>query len=1076
MKTLSRFFLHNFAFAALPFLRQKKLLYLLTLFLISAVHLSAQDAARVTVTGVVKDSVGAPLPQVTVTEKGTSNATSTGADGRFTLQVASDHSILVFSSIGYSASEIRVGSRRDFDVPLQIANNGLGEVVVVGYGTKTKQSITGAVSSVSSRDLDRVHAASTVSSTLAGKLPGVTFRMPDGRPGASARIQIRNMGTPLYVIDGIQQDEGQFNNLAPNDIESITILKDASAAIYGVRAANGVVVVTTKKGSTGRNTINFDGYAGIQNWTRFPKVLNNSYDYMRYRAEAEINSNGNTNITEEELEKYKQGESAGKQYRSFDWSKYVLQKNATQNSVNLNINGGNDKVNYYVSATNLYQNSVLGREYKFNRSNLQSNVQAKVANGLRMGVQINGRIETRQNPGVPGGDDYWLSRFAVLRNTPRERPWANDNPKYLNDLGEHLETNYAFLNETISGKLKSEWRVLQANYTLEWQVPGIKGLNLRGMYSYYIADHLLNNQEYTYDAYTYHEDTDVYERTGGATNPWREREQTKLINTNTQVQANYNRTFGEHTIGATVVAERMNNKRFYNWLHASPISNNLPLIYFPTMDQYNDQQSEIARIGYIGRFNYGFANRYFLEISARRDASSLFEPSRRVGYFPGASAGWRITEEPFMKKLLGGSDILNDLKLRGSYGELGDDRNLDGGDIVAPYAYMEGYNYNMGTAIINGNAVTVSRDKGVPITRITWMTSKITDVGLDFALFRSRLAGSFDWFNRKRDGIVGNKNDVLVPIEIGYSLPQENIESDAVKGFEFSLNWNDQIGDVRYNVGGNFSYARQRTLSTYNPLFFNSWDQYFSDRRDRYSGGNWNDKNGGGDWGYEVIGQFQSMEEINNYTVNIDGLGNKTLLPGDLIYKDINNDGKIDSYDMRRVGYGTGRLPFINFGFTLGAAYKAFDFHIDFSGASGYTYNQNWEMRWAFQNNGNLNKIFEDRWHKVNPYDPNSAWVAGNYPALRYNQGGHSNYNRNSTFWLHNVTYLRARTIELGYTVSSKILSRVKMQRARFYLNAYNLFSFDNLKQYNIDPEIQDDNGLQFPQNKILNAGVNLSF
>ncbi|HPZ87028.1 MAG TPA: carboxypeptidase-like regulatory domain-containing protein, partial [Flavihumibacter sp.] len=186
MKTLSRFFLHNFAFAALPFLRQKKLLYLLTLFLISAVHLSAQDAARVTVTGVVKDSVGAPLPQVTVTEKGTSNATSTGADGRFTLQVASDHSILVFSSIGYSASEIRVGSRRDFDVPLQIANNGLGEVVVVGYGTKTKQSITGAVSSVSSRDLDRVHAASTVSSTLAGKLPGVTFRMPDGRPGASA--------------------------------------------------------------------------------------------------------------------------------------------------------------------------------------------------------------------------------------------------------------------------------------------------------------------------------------------------------------------------------------------------------------------------------------------------------------------------------------------------------------------------------------------------------------------------------------------------------------------------------------------------------------------------------------------------------------------------------------------------------------------------------------------------------------------------------------------------------------------------------------------------------------------------
>lgn len=380
--------------------------------------------------------------------------------------------------------------------------------------------------------------------------------MPEGRPGASANIQIRNMGTPLYVIDGIQQDEGQFNNLAPNDIESISVLKDASAAIYGVRAANGVVVVTTKKGTTGRNTINVDAYSGWQNWYRFPTVVNNSYDYMRYRAEAEVNSNGGTNITQSELDKYKAGTDPA--YRSFDWRKYVLRKNAPQNSVNLNINGGSDKVNYYVSGTNLFQNSMLGREYKFNRSNIQSNVTAKLSNHLKVGADINGRVESRENPGVPGGDDYFLARFAVLRNTPLERPYANDNPNYLNNIG-HTETNYAFLNEKISGRFRSDWRVLQTNFHVDYDIPGVKGLSVRGLYSYYFADYLENNQEYTYNAFTYNPDTKNYDITGGSTNPWRDREQIKQINTNAQLQVNYNNTFGKARMAHYV------SKNLWDW-------------------------------------------------------------------------------------------------------------------------------------------------------------------------------------------------------------------------------------------------------------------------------------------------------------------------------------------------------------------------------------------------------------------------------------------------------------------------------------------------------------------------------
>ncbi len=496
-------FLYEIAYAAIRLWQKRKLLLLALFFFSFLIPSFSQNTGSIGVTGTVRDSSGAGMPNVTVTERGTKNATTTTADGVFSINVASTKSVLVFSSVGYTQQEVQVGNLTNLTINLQAANRDLGEVVVVGYGTRKKESLTGAISSVTAKDLDRVHGGSTVSSGLAGKLPGVTFRMPDGRPGASATIQIRNMGTPLYVIDGIQQDQGQFNNLAPNDIESITVLKDASAAIYGVRAANGVVVVTTKRGAAGRNNINVDAYKGWQSWFRFPKVLTNSYDYMFYRAEAEINRFGSSAITQAELEKYKQGESAGLAYRSFNWRDYILSGPAAQNSVNVNISGGTDKVNYYVSGTNFHQASMLGDEYRFDRSNIQSNVTAKLATGLRVGMDVNGRVETRKNPGVPGGDDYFLARLAVLRNTPRERPYANDNPAYLNDMGEHLESNYAFLNEKISGALKSEWRVLQTNFNAEWIIPKVPGLTLKGTYSYYVADNLLNNQEYTYKAYTY---------------------------------------------------------------------------------------------------------------------------------------------------------------------------------------------------------------------------------------------------------------------------------------------------------------------------------------------------------------------------------------------------------------------------------------------------------------------------------------------------------------------------------------------------------------------------------------------
>ncbi|MFV0593365.1 MAG: SusC/RagA family TonB-linked outer membrane protein [Draconibacterium sp.] len=412
------------------------------------------------VQGVVKTAGGDPIPGVTVLVKGTTNGTVTNEDGEYSLSGVMNGDILLFSFIGMEAQEIEVGNNRTIEVVMRESTIGIEEVVAIGYGTQKKESLTGAIASVGAEDLERVHA-STVSSTLAGKLAGVSFRMPDGRPGASATIQIRNMGNPLYVIDGIQKDAGQFNNLSPNDIESISVLKDASAAIYGVRAANGVVVVTTKRGKKStKNTINVNAYMGWQNWSRFPETVN-AYDWMLGKAYAEMNLDGSTNITQAELDKWKAGTEYG--YQSFDWYDFIIQPNAPQNSINVSTSGGSDKINYYFSLTRLDQTSVLGREFTFDRTNFQSNIDAQITDRLKVGASINGRIETRDNPGVPGGDDYWAPRFALFRNRPTERPYANDNPEYINNIG-HMAENWGLLTKEKSGYWTEDWRVLQLNF------------------------------------------------------------------------------------------------------------------------------------------------------------------------------------------------------------------------------------------------------------------------------------------------------------------------------------------------------------------------------------------------------------------------------------------------------------------------------------------------------------------------------------------------------------------------------------------------------------------------------------
>ncbi len=1018
-----------------------------------------------TVSGTVTDPAsGEPLIGVTVLVRGSnSGGAATDADGKYSVEAAGTDTLLV-SYTGFSRRVVPIENRSVINIELNEDVSTLDEVVVTGYGTQKKESVTGSIATISSKEIGRVKNSGTNPSTgLAGKLPGVTFRQPDGRPNASANIQIRNMGSPLFIIDGVQQDGFQFNRLAAADIESITILKDGAAAVYGMQAANGVVLVTTKRGDRGKKaTVNVDLSRGYQNWVDFPEVSGDSYIWAREKAQADVNSFGRTDITPEELARFEEGTEEG--YRSFDWMDFIIKKNSPLTQLNLNTSGGSDRINYYAAINRNYSNSVLGDEFDYGRTNIISNIDANITDNLKVGLGINAWQEKTENPGIPGGDDYWLPRYAIMRNRPWERPYANDNPDFINTIG-FTQTNWAYNNFENGGYLRDNRKFAQFNGTAEYKLPFVPGLSVEGRASYHAEHRQLDIHEYTYDTYTYFPATDdapeEYRITGGSSNPYRERQVGEVRVLNTQVGLKYARIFGRHEVGALALSERYEQNFNSSFMRSQPQTNVLPLIYFNDIDRFSDSETVVARIGYVGRLNYNFANKYYLELSGRRDASWRFAPDRRVGYFPGGSIGWRITEEPFVQNLLGESKILTNLKLRASYAIVGDDNS------IGPFEYLQGYAYNRGTTILNGNPVVGSQDRGQPIDNITWFTSETFNIGADYTLLGGKITGQLDFFNRKRDGLRGRKFDILLPSELGYGLPDENVSSDRVSGLEGLISYNGNVNRLNFTVSANLAYARGRFLNSYNPLFFNSWDEYRASGENRYYGIQ---------WGYQIIGQFESQEQINNYEVNVDGQGNRTLLPGDLIYKDLNGDGAINGYDERPIGYGTDQ-PIVNGGLSITVDYAGFDLALDFSLASGYSYIARDELSRAFRaEGGEIATHLLDAWHRADPFDINSEWIPGYFPPNRFNQGGLSSVNRTSDFWLENVTAFRARTFQLGYTLPEFLTQKVRIQRARVYLNGFNLFSFHNVRRYNVDPEVQGTNGLQYPQTRVLGGGLNLTF
>lgn len=1047
---------------------RKSILFLFFCLCIFGPVIHAQDptkAGAITATGVVVDEQGVPVVGAGVFVAGTSQGTVTDLDGHYTLAGVKPNDVLVISSVGFETQEAAYGNASR--IVLKVAANYLDDVVVVGYGSQKRYSLAGAVSTVESDDIDRVHSAMT-SSMLMGKAAGLSVRQTEGRPGAGATVRIRNFeADPLFIVDGIPVDKGAFDQIGPNDIESISVVKDASAAIYGLRAANGVVLVTTKGGQYNQKArVTVNALYGWQNWTRFPTGVN-AYEWQLMKYEGQINQNQKPTLTLDELAKYKAGVEEG--YKTFDWYDYIIQRNAPQSELNLNVSGGSKNTKYYISASNWSQDAAF-KDYTYNRTNIQSNVESKIGRGVTIGLNMSARYEAKRNPAVAGSDadDYWQPRNALQNLLPWETPFANNNPYYVNAT-QVPEANWAGINYDNSGFYRYDLATVHTTGFAKYDFQYIEGLSAKITGAYQFANNKIDNFEYKYDAYRYDATKDSYNPVAVKSAANREKTMKNVYGSLVQGTLNYDRIFAaKHHVVGLVGYERIMNRTASTNISSQPTNNYIELMNtFSNYKGAGDSDSKTTRVGYFARLNYDYASKYFIEFAGRYDGSYKFAPSCRFDFFPSVSAAWRISQEPFFADNVNPS-FLSELKLRASYGIVGDD------SLVSDFLYITGYNTNTSTTVLDGKVINGIRDAGTATDNVSWIKNKTLNLGLDFGFLNNRLYGSLELFRRDRTGLVAVDSSIILPQEVGFSLASQNLNADRHQGFEISLNYADHAGDFSYEIGTRFSYARRTMIKVKNEAFANSYREWKGSQIGRYTYLN---------WGYLTDGVFTSQEQIANCPINMDGKGNTTILPGDSIIKDLNGDGRIDEFDMRPMAYtdteSTTPQPIFNGGLNIVLAWKGFDLAADFSFQAGYAYTPNWESKWPFQNSRTLVKAtqFDTRWRHSDPSDPESEWIPGTTPTSRFdNSRNIYTWNLKLDRWTENVVAFRLRTLQFGYTIPKRITEKVDIENLHLFINTYNLFSIDNLKKFGVDPEIGDRNGMQYPQSRVVNVGINLTF
>jgi TonB-linked SusC/RagA family outer membrane protein len=1010
--------------------------------------------AAATISGKVTDEADQPLPGVNILVKGTTNGTTSDSNGDFTLNVDGEGSVLIFSFIGYTSQEVPVSANQTtINVKLAQDVQSLAEVVVVGYGEQKKTTITGAVTSVKS-DVISQAPVTNLSNALVGRLPGTVFINRSGEPGNDgSQIRIRGTNTSgnpnaLIVIDGIANRSGGLERLNPADIESVTILKDGSAAIYGAQAANGVILVTTKRGAVGKPQISFNYNLGFNKPTRLPEVTD-AATYATMLNEIDAQRNVTPRYTADDIQKYRDGSSPWT-HPNTDWYDAVIKPMSKQDMATLSVSGGtSDGVKYYVSLGSLSEDGVYknsGTKYK--QYNFRSNLDAKITDWLSMSVDISGRQENRQYP--------TRAASTIFRMLIRGKPnlpafWPNGMP------GPDIENgdNPVVISTPATGYVDDVNNVFQSNIRAKIDVPWVKGLNvifnaafdesLRPIKRFRTPWYL-----YTWDYTTMGPDGDplLLRSQRGLNTPELQQELERTSGQTTNAYINYAKDFGDHSFAIMAGTEKqvLKGNQFQGFRNGY-ISTAVDELFAGTQNASTNASNGTltdaklynrTRLNYFGRINYSFREKYLVEMVWRYDASYIFPENNRWGFFPGFSAGWVLSEESFMQQ----ATFVDRLKLRGSWGQLGNDRMDSRNAWYDEFQFANNFGFG-GNYVFDYTTLTASiTPSGYPIANpdITWEVANNSNIGLEGTLFNGKVNFEFDYFYNLRSQMLIARNG-SIPATAGFSPPRENLGKLKNRGVDFLVSYSNQVGNVVFTIGANGGYSKNEVVFNDEPSNVPAWQTVTGRPYDTRLN-------------YKAIGVFADQAAVDAYP-HWDG-----ARPGDIIFEDVNKDGEITADDRIRLEHNT--IPRFQGGFTIDMKYAGFDLNILFQGAAGarsYIRTQSGDF-------GNFLQDFADgRWTPENPSTTNPR---------TFNREDEYWVSQENTFWFRNTNYLRLKNIQLGYTLPPAVVSKVGLRTARLYVNAINLLTWDTFKVF--DPETDNQDGTVYPQKQTFNIGVNLGF
>ena len=1029
-----------------------------------SIHYGVLDKAFtkvfISVSGKVVDETGQPLPGVSVKIKGKSGGVQTSNDGSFTIN-ANTGDILQFMSVGYKTIEREVNGQAVLKIRMEPQQNDLDAVVVVGYGQKTKATNVGALSSISTKELKQ-NPVTNLSNALAGRLPGLITQQRGGEPGRDdASLLIRGITTlssasaaPLVLVDGVERP---FSQIDFNEVESVSILKDASAtAVFGVRGANGVVLVTTRRGTAGKASISMSANYGLQSPARLPNFVG-SYDYARLRNEAVLNDNPNAVVpyTQQQLDGYK-NHSDPFLYPDVDYYQEFLKEFTPQSNVNINIKGGSNIARYFVSGSfadqqGIYKNTkgdFFDANSRFQRFNFRSNIDINATKTTLISVNMAAIGGVKNSPyaasggsvtGYGGAGDMFS---GLSRTAPNEMNLLNPDGTY------GASNRPAKVQRNILGDLRERGVTKEYNSTVEISVVAdqkldfiLKGLSAKAnlaFNSYYTqfyntfrgnsGDIASAYRRYSIDGIDANGQY-IYTQRTGTYNP--------LISTNSFYADGSNRNFylegslfwqgktGKHDITALLL---YNQQRKTNNTATSSSLTDWPF----------------SRMGAVGRVTYGYDNKYFAEVNAGYNGSENFQDGQRFGFFPSFSAGWLISSEDFIKN---GLPAITYLKLRGSIGQVGNDAVTGRRFLYYNNAYSSGTGYSFGLA--QGSAVGGLVEGAIPTNGVSWERETSSNIGLELNLWGKKLGLVADVFYKKRVDIL--TTPASTPVVTGITLPVQNIGQVENKGFEIEANTAHQIGSVNVWVRGNFAFARNKILAQDEPTPRYEWMARTG-------------KSVGQSWGYLTDGFYNNQSEVDNRTIQAYFSGR--LQPGDFKYKDINGDGMINSYDMVPVGKPT--FPEITYGFSTGFSWKGLDVSVLFAGSGNTSMFVSNEVAWEFFNGG---KVLE---YHLNRWTPSTAATA-TYPRLSSDPQGTDNNYVDSDFWIRDASFIRLKNAEIGYTFADGLVKKLRLGSLRCYVNGQNLFTYSKGIKY-LDPENRNSRGWYYPQSVVYNAGLSVNF